>query len=98
MAKSILTGLAILALAGCGGSGNKGFTYEGRWVGLTYMDGAKEVDILSDKSGQFSGTKGSLPVTGYIGPSQVVFSDNTYANYTIQNGRIEGVYISLGKQ
>jgi hypothetical protein len=94
MASKILLGLAFI-LAGCGGSGNNP-SLKGRWVGFVFDSRAVPVEIRVSGS-NFDGTKDGQPTQGTISTNTVNFPDGHY-QYSLQHGRIEGIYISLGRQ
>jgi hypothetical protein len=98
MASKILLGLAFVCMAttlGCGGSGNNP-SLNGRWVGFVFTNRAVPVEIRVSGS-NFDGVKDGQPTQGTISTNTVNFPDGHY-QYSLQNGRIEGIYISLGKQ
>jgi hypothetical protein len=95
MPRTILTVLTALAIAGCGGSGNNP-SLNGRWVGFVFTSRAVPVEIRVSGS-NFDGVKDGQPTQGTISTNTVNFPDGHY-QYSLQNGRIEGIYISLGKQ
>jgi hypothetical protein len=94
MASRILLLTAFLAM-GCGGSGNNP-SLNGRWVGFVFDSRAVPVEIRVSGS-NFDGVKDGQPTQGTISTNTVNFPDGHY-RYSLQNGRIEGIYISLGKQ
>lgn len=92
----LLLGIAIGLCAACGGKSHDS-RFAGRWTGMVYDGSADPVDIQVRDSGAFDGTRAGLPTAGTIGNGTIFFDGGFSARFEMENGRIEGLYISLGR-